>query len=119
MPAAAEGSWKPRVRSVSSVPGSSSVPVKTRLPPGPARLGGRLGGDVVGGGERPQRLAGATQPERRIAAAEDQLLGLGEELDLPDAAAAEFQVVSEHAHRAAAAIGVDLALDRMDVVDRR
>jgi len=39
MPAAAEASRKPSDVRVSSVPGSSSVPVKTRLPPGPARLG--------------------------------------------------------------------------------
>ena len=37
--AAAEASRKPSARKVSSVPGSSSVPVNTRLPPGPARLG--------------------------------------------------------------------------------
>ena len=65
-----------------------------------------------------QRLAGAAEPQRGIAAAEDELLGLGEELDLADAAAAELHVVARHLDRAAAAMGVDLALDRMDVVDR-
>jgi len=38
MPAAAEASRKPSDVRVSSVPGSSSVPVKTRLPPGPASV---------------------------------------------------------------------------------
>ena len=56
--------------------------------------------------------------KRRIAAAEDQLLGLGEEFDLADAAAAELDVVACDRDRAVAAMGVDLALDRMDVLDR-
>ena len=75
--------------------------------------------DVAGGGERAQGLAGAAQPERGIAAAEDELLGLGEELDFADAAAPQLDVVAQHLDRAAAAMGIDLALDRMDVVDGR
>ena len=74
---------------------------------------------MAGGGEGAQRLAGSAQAQRGIAAAEDELLGLGEELDLADAAAAQLHVVTQHLDRAAAAMGVDLALDRMDVVDRR
>ena len=88
-----------------------------------AVVGNQLGSgarlDVARGGERAQALAGAAQPQRRIAAAEDQLLGLGEELDLADATAAELDVVAGHLDRAAAAMGVDLALYRMDVMDRR
>src|SRR3546814_9373057 len=53
-----------------------------------------------------------------VAAAPDELLRLGEELDLADAAAAELQVVARHRDAAAAAVRVDLALDRMDVADR-
>src|SRR5262249_52461490 len=68
-------------------------------------------------GEGAERLAGAAQPERRVASTEDELLGLGEEFDLADAAAAQLDVVAQHLDRAAAAMGVDLALDRMDVVD--
>jgi hypothetical protein len=88
------------------------------------QLFGGAGCDVARGGERAQRLAGAAQAQRRIAPAEDQLLGLGEKLDLANAAAAELDVVAEHAARqladgAAAAKGVDLALDGMDVVDGR
>src|SRR6185369_10890930 len=74
---------------------------------------------VAGRFERAQGLAGSTQPQRRIAAAEDQLLRLGEELDLANAAAAELDVVAGDLDRAAAAMGIDLPLDRMDVVDRR
>ncbi len=53
------------------------------------------------------------------ASAPDQLLRLGEELDLANAAAPELDVVSRDSDAAAAAMGVDLALDRMDVLDRR
>ena len=51
--------------------------------------------------------------------AEDQLLGLGEELDLADAAAAKLDVVAADGDVAVALDGVDLALDRMDVLDGR
>ena len=54
----------------------------------------------------------------RIAAAGDQLLGLDEELDLADAAAAELDVVAGDGDLLVAAMIVDLALDRMDVGDR-
>ena len=52
-------------------------------------------------------------------AAPDQLLGLGEELDLADAAAADLDVVAFDRDSPAAAMRLDLALDRMDVRDRR
>ena len=52
-------------------------------------------------------------------AAGDQLLGLREELDLADAAAAELDVVALDRDLALAAIGLDLPLDRVDVGDRR
>ena len=54
----------------------------------------------------------------RVAAAGDELLGLHEELDLADAAAAELDVVAGDRDLAVAAIGVDLPLDRVDVGDR-
>ena len=160
------GSAKPSCASVASVSGSSSVPVKTRLPragearrlleqlgimsldrrkvrdaarrrktavsrvaekgrePGDAALRRSAGGasarrppsaagarpgagsgnrsisvvaargvDAAGGGERAQRLAGRADAQRAHAAAPDQLLRLGEELDLADAAAADLDVV--------------------------
>ena len=48
--------------------------------------------------------------------APDQLLGLGEELDLADAAAADLDVVAVDRDSAAAAMRVDLPLDRVDVL---
>ena len=54
-----------------------------------------------------------------IAAAEDQLLRLGEEFDLADAAAAQLDVVPGDRDRAVAFMRMDLPLDRMDVLDRR
>ena len=54
----------------------------------------------------------------RMAAAGDELLGLHEELDLADAAAAELDVVALDRDVLVAAIGVDLPLHRLDVGDR-
>ena len=52
-----------------------------------------------------------------MAAAGDELLGLHEELDLADAAAAELDVVALDRDLAVTAIGVDLPLHRVDVGD--
>ncbi len=188
--ATAEGSAKPSPFRVRKVSGSSSTPVKTRLP-GPERLGacsnssrvvpldrGQVAAEVgdkgvglrvaeehpdprdagavrrqgvglrvvdhlqpvleaaqeaiiVGQrrrrrpidaaelGKAAQRLAGRPDAQFRRPPAPDQLLGLGEELDLADAAAAELDVVAFDRDPAAAAMRVDLALDRVDVRDRR
>src|SRR5262249_61562691 len=64
--------------------------------------------------QRRERLAPA---QLRMAAAGDQLLGLGEELDLADATAAELDVVALDRDRAMAAEGVDLALHRVHLGD--
>ena len=69
-------------------------------------------GQLVEGGER------VAVAQRRVAAAGDQLLGLGEELDLADAAAADLDVVALDRDLAVAAIGVDLPLHRLHVGDR-
>ena len=53
-----------------------------------------------------------------MAAADDELLGLDEELDLADAAAAELDVVALDRDLVVAPIGVDLPLHRVDVGDR-
>src|SRR4029077_8927253 len=69
-----------------------------------------------------QRLecrAGAGDAHLGAAPAPDQLLGLGEELDLADAAAAELDVVPEHGDAAAALVRLDLPLDRVNILDRR
>ena len=57
-------------------------------------LVGGLRVDMAGQRQGTQRRAGAAQPQRGVAAAEDELLGLGEELDLADAAAAQLDVVA-------------------------
>ena len=51
--------------------------------------------------------------------APDQLLGLGEKFDLADAAATGFDIVAGDRDSAATLMRIDLALDRMDVLDRR
>ena len=66
--------------------------------------------------ERGERVAVA---QMRIAPAGDQLLGLGEELDLADAAAAELDIVALDRDLAVPAIGVDLPLHGVHVGDAR
>ena len=53
----------------------------------------------------------------RIAAAEDQLLRLGEEFDLADAAPSELDIVTGDRDARMPAMAVDLALDGVDVLD--
>ena len=65
----------------------------------------------------PEHVERARAAHRWAAAAEDELLGLDEELDLADAAAAELEVVARHRHQLVAARGVNLPLHRMDVGD--
>ena len=67
--------------------------------------------------QRRQHVERAPAAQFRLAAAGDELLGLDEELDLADAAAAELDVVAGDRHHGVAAMVVDLALDRMDVGD--
>ena len=54
----------------------------------------------------------------RIAAAGDELLGLDEEFDLPNAAAPELDVVAFHGNGAVAAVGMKLPLHLVDVGKR-
>ena len=82
-------------------------------------LVGHLGPYAAGRGQGAHRIAGAGDAQARIAPAPDELLGLDEQLDCADAAGAQFYVVAGPGDLAAAAMGVDLALDRMDVLDRR
>src|SRR5439155_11308193 len=58
-------------------------------------------------------------PQLTQPAAPDQLLGLGEELDLADAAAPGLDVVTLDRDSAAALMRLDLTLDRVDILDRR
>ena len=80
------------------------------------RAGGRC--DAAGGDQGVDRLAGRRRAQLGLAAAPDQLLGLGEELDLADAAAAQLDVVAGDGDLAMALHRLDLALDGMDVLDR-
>ncbi|MNV16234.1 hypothetical protein D3C71_1069890 [compost metagenome] len=70
-------------------------------------------------GQCGKRLLRCPHPERRHAAAGDELLRLGEELDLADAAAPEFDIMTLHRNRAMALMGVDLPLDGMNIGNRR
>ena len=75
--------------------------------------------DLADGDEPAQRRAGRADPQFAQSAAPDQLLRLREELDLANAAAAGLDVVPLDRDSAAALVRLDLALDRMDVLDRR
>src|SRR5205814_6371571 len=55
----------------------------------------------------------------RMPASGDELLGLNEELDLADAAAAQLEIVAFDRDVVMAAIGVDLPLHGVNVGDRR
>ncbi len=68
--------------------------------------------------QRLDRLERAGRAQIGIAPAEDELLRLREEFDLADAAAPELDVVARDRDRAVAAMGVNLPLDGMDVLDR-
>src|SRR3546814_21002056 len=61
--------------------------------------------------QRGQRLDGARRAQGRLAAAPDELLGLGEKLDLADAAAPERYVMAVDGDHRAALVRVDLPLD--------
>ena len=61
---------------------------------GGREIGDRLGGHPLFGMELAQHVERTRASHRGAAAAEDELLGLDEELDLADAAAAELEVVA-------------------------
>ena len=77
----------------------------------------RLAAHMAGGDEPVEGLPRAAHAERRVAPTPDELLSLREEFDLADATAPELDVVPGDGDLAAAAMGVDLALDRADVLD--
>src|SRR6185312_13914247 len=68
--------------------------------------------------QRRERWDRAADPQFGHASAPDQLLGLREKFDFADTAASEFHVVARDRDLAAAAMRVDLALDRMNILDR-
>ena len=87
-------------------------------PIGGVEIGAGVGADPAALGERRERRQRLAAAQFGMPAAGDELLGLHEELDLADAAAAELDVVALDRDVLMAAIGVDLALDRLDVGDR-
>ena len=78
----------------------------------------RIRMDVTFRYKRLQRLQRAASAKARIASAPNELLRLDEELDLPDAAPAELDIVPLQPVPARAARGVDLLLDRPYVLRR-
>src|SRR6185437_11504334 len=78
----------------------------------------RVLGNEAGGRERIERLDRTGTTQLRLASAPNELLRLREEFDLANTAAAELDVVAGDGDAPAAAVSVDLALDRMDVLDR-
>ena len=83
------------------------------------QLVARRGVDPAVGREHGKRGDGAAAAQFVVAAAGDELLGLHEELDLANAAAAELDIVTFDRDLAVAAIGVDLPLHFVDVGDGR
>ena len=79
----------------------------------------RLGRDPAALGEHRQHLHRRAAAQFGEPPAGDELLRLDEELDLADAATSELDVVAPYRDLAMALVGMDLALDRMDVGDRR
>src|ERR1700730_19408070 len=75
--------------------------------------------DAAGTCETAQCLASRPSLQPGDPAAPDKLLGLGEEFDLPDTAATGFDIVAFDRDSPATAMRIDLALDRVDVLDRR
>ena len=73
--------------------------------------------DPAGGCEAAERLAGRADTQLLQPPAPDQLLRLGEKFDLPNPPAAGLDVVPFHRDAPAAPVRVDLALNRVDVLD--
>ncbi len=84
---------------------------------GLVKLAANLGLDPASRLEALQRDQRFRHAQLRLAAAGNQLLGLHEEFDLADAAAADLDVVAGDRNLAEAAEGVDLPLHGMDVGD--
>src|SRR4051812_47820860 len=72
---------------------------------------------MAGGSQGLERLDGPIGAQGGVAAAKNQLLGLHVELDLADAAMAELEVSALGVQPVIDLVDMDLALDRMDVLD--
>src|SRR5262249_25441181 len=78
----------------------------------------RLAVDPAAIGQYSERVERLPSAQLGMTAAGDELLGLHEELDLADAAAAELDVVALDRDLGMPAVGMDLPLHRVDVGDR-
>src|SRR5690242_15796863 len=85
---------------------------------GALQVGAGIGADPATFGKRCKHRQGFAAAQLRMASAGDELLGLHEKLDLADTAAAELDVVAFDRDVLVAAIGVDLALERLNVGNR-
>ncbi len=85
---------------------------------GRAELVARVVGDPVAHGEHVERDQRLLHPQLGMTAARDQLLGLGEELDLANAAAPDLDVMSLDRDLALAAIDLHLPLHVVHVGER-
>src|SRR5690242_11618960 len=101
-----------RVSRSSASFGNDSASSSARL-----ELGAGVPADPAAVGERGQRCQCAAAAQLRMPAAGDELLGLGKELDLANAAAAKLDVVTFDRDVLVPPIGVNLALERFDVGD--
>src|SRR6202042_664341 len=66
---------------------------------------------------RIQRALRCGRAQAGVTPAQDQLLGLGEEFDLADTAAPQLDIVTGDRDLAMPDMGLDLALDGLDVFD--
>src|SRR4029079_10685201 len=82
------------------------------------QVGPSLGADPATVDQRRERRQSLTTTQFGMPAASDQLLRLHEKLDLADAAAAKLDVMSLDRNGVVTTIGVDLALQRLDVGQR-
>ena len=79
------------------------------------QLVARRGVDPAVGSEHGKRIDGLTATQLWMPPAGDELLGLREKLDLPDAATAKFDIVAFDRDFTMAAISMDLLLHRMHI----
>src|SRR5262245_24118952 len=85
---------------------------------GGTQFPGGVGGDPASLGETIERLDGSPRPELGVTSAGNELLGLGKELDIADAAAAELDIVALNRDGPVALEGMDPPLHGMDIGDR-
>ena len=79
----------------------------------------RVRADPLVGAQLLQHVESARSAHLGAPSAKDKLLRLDEKLDLADAAASKFDIVAGHDDLLVATHGMDLALHRVDVGDRR